>query len=632
MRPRAPGTLRMILHAAARVLGCNSAQIGVVDGESLVLQLGVNNAERPLVTAVEGLLGFTAEGASLPLATEDSLLARAVREARLLVTARFSDLVGNLVPEDVAAQIQSVIGPNTFAAVPLLGRAGAVGVILLVKEGEAGFAPADRDLLVAYADRLGVALESEGLGGDSGQPVAAPGEPDLGLPPPTVHFCDRQLTCVDGDEAGAPLWRVLRAHGAQRALAEAAARSDGEAVLVPYRTDDGRSMRLTLRPTGGRGPFPAGLVAVAEEIGWLERLGREAARAREHLARVLGSVSDAVFTIDAHGTVVGCNAAVHKMLGVTAAAVLGRPIVDLVADDRSRRRASQMGARLEAAGYAEVELDLLRGGRAIPAAVSALLLADDEGRPAGALWRARDLSERRRGDAERKRLRARLLRTERLSALGEMAARIAHEVRNPLVSIGAAARLVEEELGAGGPSSEVIGEVQAIQREVVRLDGIVSGFLHFARDHRALPAPRERVELGQLVGETLALLKARGPEVGLRLDSDGACATRGDPDGIRQVLWNVLANAVEASPVGAEVVCELRAAAGRVQLSVSDEGPGIDAAVRRRAFDPFYSTKARGTGLGLAITRQIVEEHGGRIRLLRRRRGGTTVRIDLPSA
>jgi signal transduction histidine kinase len=135
----------------------------------------------------------------------------------------------------------------------------------------------------------------------------------------------------------------------------------------------------------------------------------------------------------------------------------------------------------------------------------------------------------------------------------------------------------------------------------------------------------------RLVAETIDMLRARTNQIELTLVHDRDCRARCDADGLRQVLWNVLTNAVEASPPTGAVACEVRRRDGRVVVSVSDEGAGVPAGDRRRVFDPFFSTKARGTGLGLAISKQIVEEHRGRIRLLPRRKGGTTVQIELPA-
>jgi signal transduction histidine kinase len=204
-----------------------------------------------------------------------------------------------------------------------------------------------------------------------------------------------------------------------------------------------------------------------------------------------------------------------------------------------------------------------------------------------------------------------------------MAARIAHEVRNPLVSIGAAAQVVAEELPG---ESAVQGEVQAIVREVRRLDAIVTDFLRFARPRRA---DRRRVDLAQVIEESedLARKKSRGHD--LRLHLERPLEARCDPDGLKQVLLNVLFNAIEASPPGV-IDCDGRRHGEEVVLSVADRGPGVPESVRRRVFDPFFSTKTRGTGLGLAVSKQIVEEHQGRIRLLNRRGGGTRVVIELP--
>jgi signal transduction histidine kinase len=204
-----------------------------------------------------------------------------------------------------------------------------------------------------------------------------------------------------------------------------------------------------------------------------------------------------------------------------------------------------------------------------------------------------------------------------------MAARIAHEVRNPLVSIGAAAQVVAEELGEQSP---VAGEVQAIVREVRRLDAIVTDFLRFARPRRA---DRRSVDLAPVISESLELVRERAHGHTLKVEVEKPLHARCDPDGVKQVLLNVLLNAIEASPAG-DIDCDARRHGEEVVLSIADRGPGVPEVARRRVFDPFFSTKTRGTGLGLAVSKQIVEEHQGRIRILNRRGGGTRVVIELP--
>jgi PAS domain S-box-containing protein len=317
------------------------------------------------------------------------------------------------------------------------------------------------------------------------------------------------------------------------------------------------------------------------------------------------------------------NEAVAQAFGYQPVELTGREALALCSDEKSKARAVELSRGARASGFAEGELRLLRkDGSAFTAAVSALLLADNEGGPAGVLWRIHDLTERRRGESERKRLRARLLHSERLSALGEMAARIAHEVRNPLVSIGAAAQVVAEELP---PDSAILDEVRAIAREVKRLDGIVTDFLRFARPRRA---DRRPVDLAPVVRESVDLVRPKAQKNELLVQTDSPLIARCDPDAIKQVLLNVLLNAVEAAP--GPVECEAHVVGAEVVLTVADRGPGVPDSARRRIFDPFFSTKSRGTGLGLAVSKQIIDEHNGRIRLLPRRGGGTRVVIELP--
>ena len=210
------------------------------------------------------------------------------------------------------------------------------------------------------------------------------------------------------------------------------------------------------------------------------------------------------------------------------------------------------------------------------------------------IWRVHDLTERRRGDAERKRLQARLLHTERLSALGEMAARIAHEVRNPLVSIGAAAQVVAEELG-GGSARRRRGAAPSRARSSGSTR-IVTDFLQASRGRGApscapcdlassstrrwrwcAPRRRSRELRRQPRAAAVGALRSRRHQAGAAQRAAqrrrGGAASR--------------SSTARGRPSGAQLI-----------LSVADRGPGIPDHVRRRVFDPFFSTKTRGTGLG----------------------------------
>ena len=209
-----------------------------------------------------------------------------------------------------------------------------------------------------------------------------------------------------------------------------------------------------------------------------------------------------------------------------------------------------------------------------------------------------------------------------------MAARIAHEVRNPLVSIGAAAQVVAEELRRRRARSPA--RCGAIAREVKRLDAIVTDFLKL----RAAAARRARASSIWPRSSTRrsALVRAKAPEQRARAStSSGRWRRAAIPTRIKQVLLNVLLNAVEAAPRSARSTATAQTRRRAASMLVGRRSrAGRPRSARRRVFDPFFSTKTRGTGLGLAVSKQIVDEHHGRIRLFNRRGGGTRVVIELP--
>lgn len=232
---------------------------------------------------------------------------------------------------------------------------------------------------------------------------------------------------------------------------------------------------------------------------------------------------------------------------------------------------------------------------------------------------------------ERVQMRARLQQAERLAAVGELAAGVAHEIRNPLAAIVNATTL----LGArsGLTDEEHASTLDAVRTEARRLNRILSEFLLFARPR----APERRLgNIAEVVERVASLIRedgerAAGVEVEVGLDRS-VPAFRFDPDQITQVLWNVALNGVEAMEGRGRLRLHVERVNGNVVISVADTGRGILPEDRTRVFDPFYSRKPAGTGLGLTIAQRIVAAHAGEIELDSTPGQGTRVRIALPLA
>lgn len=220
------------------------------------------------------------------------------------------------------------------------------------------------------------------------------------------------------------------------------------------------------------------------------------------------------------------------------------------------------------------------------------------------------------------RLKAAIERDRRLASLGEMAAVLAHEIRNPLTSMKGHAQLLAERLASGTRERE---KADRVVGEAVRLEQLTADLLSFIRS--------ENIERRSV--DPRAVVEAAAEDVGReRVEIDAAAAPDGwslDPRLMQQALVNLLRNALQASPDGGPATVSIAVDAGRLVLAVRDRGEGVAESDREKVFEPFYTTRVRGTGLGLPVARRIVTLHGGRISITRHPEGGAVFRMAIPA-
>jgi signal transduction histidine kinase len=228
-----------------------------------------------------------------------------------------------------------------------------------------------------------------------------------------------------------------------------------------------------------------------------------------------------------------------------------------------------------------------------------------------------------------------LLRSERLATVGKMSSHIAHEIRNPLSSIGLNTELLEEELSAASvtgndSASESKALITAIRTEVDRLAGVTEQYLRFAR----LPKPEmEITDVNSLVTDLTSFMDQEfsAQDIGVRIQlAETLPDVRMDRDQMRQAILNLLRNAMEATEVNGKVVIETGIQDHMVFIQISDDGPGIDAEKIEKIFDPFFTTKPSGTGLGLPLVHHVIRDHGGDIQVASTPPNGAQFTLLLP--
>lgn len=332
---------------------------------------------------------------------------------------------------------------------------------------------------------------------------------------------------------------------------------------------------------------------------------------------ILNSIQSILIVTDPEGRITQCNPAAATWLESDPARILSTSIRDWA-------KLEEISAGIEASEARKIS-SILVGGRTYSGQVSPLAGAG------GAILVLEDMTEELD-------LQERLRRAENLAAVGRLSAQVAHEVRNPLHSIGLEAEMAAE-LAAKSGQIQIRQSLQSILASVDRLGKITENYLRLSR---LSAGKRIRVDLGEILESALAAytpsLESEQIRVEWRREQGCNLALIGDPDLLEQALGNLFRNSIQAlgnQPGSKWIECLLgNTETGKVWLRVRDSGPGVRPDMIAKLFTPFMTTKAEGTGLGLSFVKQVMEEHGGEIRLLEvpKDEAGACFEIRLPQA
>ena len=599
--------LQAVLRGAAKIVGCSSTHLVLFNEKSrrVRVHLGIVADAVPLISTIERLLGAQFDDCSWPMeSVQGSLADRCWREAVLCETNSLKELVGAALPPLVLAAVEKLIGERRFACVPALSSTRNYGVLLFEKGGADAFNRQQREVLIRYAKRIGEILENDlmGQGQSLFDHLPSDGQDSLWLD----HTGELR---GHGPRGGAALERTLRSPELLQTIA-----AHARAFLAANAGERERTCELDgqLRGTLSRldldGRHGVLCLLACPQQG--------AASLENQLVRLtLGDPAPALF-VDPKFRITSCNPATAQLVGTDSANLAGQPIgVLFSAPDEVMNILSHQVVDPQRAYSERATVVRRRDGSLVPVRVEALLLADDFDQLVGFLLVLRGAAKRDGDHLEQQ---------ERLATMSEMAAHLAHEIRNPLVAIGATLESLRSDPETPTSQHPILA---ALVKEILRMDMTLKDYLAARRELAVT-----RVRVGELVDEVRRLLEGAHRPTGktIRCRLDPELTIDADYEGVKQVVFNLLLNALEATPDEGEVVCGAARNGHQVAITVEDRGPGLPASPAD-CLRPFFTTRKNGTGLGLAVCQKIAHAHGGFLDLRNRDGGGCQATVVFPA-
>lgn len=353
----------------------------------------------------------------------------------------------------------------------------------------------------------------------------------------------------------------------------------------------------------------------------LEERAIQLINVQDYTSSILRSITSGVLTVGPDGSVATANPAAERILASSEVELVPKPISSLFRDDGG------IGADVERVLSGRLPLALrettviTHSGREVHVQATTSRMRAVGGGILGAVLTLEDVSDIRV-------LTERLIRADRLAAMGELTAGVAHEVRNPLGVIRASVQLLED---ANCDATRIHESTTVIKQEIDRLDRVIKALLDFGRPSRPTFV---QTDLNEVLDDVVLFTNrfAKQADVAIETEFDADTPTVfADPDQLKQVFLNLVTNAVQAmGEVGGKIVIRTWKDGDYVRVSVADDGPGIPAEDLSKVFDPFFTKRAEGTGLGLTIVHRIIDAHDGHIEV-DSSPDGTTFTLSLPA-
>ena len=388
---------------------------------------------------------------------------------------------------------------------------------------------------------------------------------------------------------------------------------------------DGRrvDVSLSVSPIKDASGAIVGASTIARDVTVKNSSIRQLADSEERLRSIVEAAVDGIIVIDSRGHIEGFNPGAERLFGYTAAEVSGKNVNVLMPEPYHSEHDGYMRHYLETGeqriiGIGREVVAIRKDGSTFPVHLSVgEMTLGGQRKFTGILH---DLTSRVAME-ERLREQAALVR------LGEMAAVIAHEVKNPLAAVRGAIQVIGKRLTAGSREASVVTDIIA---RIDTLNELVRDLLLFARPPQPRPQP---VDVRSVLSATVDLLRGDDAHVGVRVTMAGeAPAILADVELLKIVFLNLLINSAQAMKEQGNIAINISSAGALCRVAIIDNGPGISPEVRSRLFTPFVTTKSRGTGLGLSTVKRLVEAHHGEIHVDSPDTGGARVTVSLPLA